>query len=40
MNEDSLPLIDYLVVIISIVVFIAVGASFTRRQQSTDKYFT
>ncbi|NOY57367.1 MAG: sodium:solute symporter [Calditrichaeota bacterium] len=40
MAQQSLHIVDYLVIIISIILFIGVGAIFTRRQKTTDKYFT
>jgi SSS family solute:Na+ symporter len=39
MPEQSLHILDYIVVALSIVVFVAVGLSFARRQTSTKKYF-
>jgi SSS family solute:Na+ symporter len=39
MSEGGLHLLDYIVVLISILIFVAVGASFARRQKSTDRYF-
>ncbi len=39
MQQPGLHFLDYFVVLLSIVIFIGVGASFTRRQKTTDKYF-
>lgn len=39
MSENGLHLLDYLIVFLSVLLFIAVGSSFARRQTSTDRYF-
>jgi len=39
MPEQNLHILDYIVIVFSVVMFIAVGLSFARRQTSTKKYF-
>lgn len=39
MKQQTLPIIDYLIIILSLVVSIGVGIYFSKRQENTDKYF-
>jgi solute:Na+ symporter, SSS family len=40
MQPPTLHILDYLVIIISLIIALGIGVSFSRRQKSTNKYFT
>jgi len=39
MQQQTLPILDYIVIILSLILSVGVGAYFAKRQKDTDKYF-